>query len=47
MILETHTEEATALESYFGQFRTHIIGQDQMFNSPYGEQKIIYTDWTA
>tara|TARA_R110002111_G_scaffold171599_2_gene237126 strand:+ start:4806 stop:6311 length:1506 start_codon:yes stop_codon:yes gene_type:complete len=35
------------LEQYFSQFRSHIIGQDQTFESPYGEQKIIYTDWTA
>jgi len=47
MILETNTNKATELETYFSQFRQHIIGQDQMFESPFGEQKIIYTDWTA
>ncbi len=36
-----------SLESYFSQFRKHIIGIDQTFQSPYGEQKILYTDWTA
>ena len=35
------------LESYFSTFRNNIIGMDQTFQSPYGEQKIIYTDWTA
>ncbi|MCH3882602.1 aminotransferase class V-fold PLP-dependent enzyme [Tenacibaculum aquimarinum] len=35
------------LEQYFQQFRKHIIGKDQTFMSPYGEQKIIYCDWTA
>ncbi|PKP11236.1 MAG: selenocysteine lyase, partial [Bacteroidetes bacterium HGW-Bacteroidetes-3] len=35
------------LETYFQQFRKHIVGVDQKFASPYGEQKIIYTDWTA
>ncbi|MGY0425593.1 MAG: aminotransferase class V-fold PLP-dependent enzyme [Polaribacter sp.] len=35
------------LEKYFSQFREHIIGVDQKFASPYGEQKLIYTDWTA
>ena len=35
------------LEHYFEQFRQHIIGIDQEFVSPYGKQKIIYTDWTA
>lgn len=47
MIPELKKHFATALEAYFDQFRNHIIGQDQTFNSPYGEQKIIYTDWTA
>ena len=47
MILETNTTETTELEHYFSQFRQHIIGQNQKFQSPYGEQKIIYTDWTA
>lgn len=35
------------LETYFQQFRQHIIGVNQTFESPYGTQKIIYTDWTA
>ncbi|MBR7801339.1 aminotransferase class V-fold PLP-dependent enzyme [Undibacterium fentianense] len=35
------------LEEYFSKFRQHIIGIDQEFDSPYGKQKIIYTDWTA
>jgi len=36
-----------SLEDYFNQFRKNIIGIDQTFQSPYGEKKIIYTDWTA
>jgi len=35
------------LEQYFGQFRKNIVGVDQTFASPYGEQNLIYTDWTA
>ena len=35
------------LEDYFKPFRENIIGINQTFISPYGEQKIIYTDWTA
>tara|TARA_R110001583_G_scaffold23999_4_gene88007 strand:- start:331 stop:1833 length:1503 start_codon:yes stop_codon:yes gene_type:complete len=35
------------LETYFQQFRKHIIGVNQTFQSPYGEKEIIYTDWTA
>lgn len=37
----------TQLEQYFKPFRDSIIGIDQEFISPYGNQKIIYTDWTA
>ncbi len=39
--------KTTELETYFNQFRQHIIGIDQEFVSPFGKQKIIYTDWTA
>ncbi|MGY0392178.1 aminotransferase class V-fold PLP-dependent enzyme [Bizionia sp. KMM 8389] len=44
---KTTTEVSTDLEQYFSQFRKHIIGVDQTFESPFGNQKIIYTDWTA
>lgn len=37
----------TPLEAYFHPFRKNIIGIDQTFQSPYGEKKILYTDWTA
>ena len=47
MISEANVNNKTNLETYFNQFRRHIIGEDQTFVSPYGEQKIIYTDWTA
>ncbi len=43
----TTTAMPTQLEHYFQQFRNDIIGIDQEFVSPYGKQKIIYTDWTA
>ncbi len=36
-----------SLEKYFEKFRKNIIGIDKTFISPYGEKKIIYTDWTA
>lgn len=41
------SQSKTELEDYFKKFREHIIGYDQTFVSPYGEQKIVYTDWTA
>ncbi len=37
----------TLLEEYFSPFRENIIGINQEFLSPYGTQKMIYTDWTA
>lgn len=43
----TPTVLSTELEAYFLPFRRHIIGVDQTFESPFGTQKIIYTDWTA
>ncbi|MFK5890750.1 MAG: aminotransferase class V-fold PLP-dependent enzyme [Flavobacteriaceae bacterium] len=35
------------LEKYFSPFRKNIVGFNQSFKSPFGEKKIIYTDWTA
>ena len=43
----TTKEMPTHLEKYFQQFRKNSIGIDQEFISPFGTQKIIYTDWTA
>lgn len=40
-------ETKTDLELYFQQFRENIIGINQEFNSPYGNKKLVYTDWTA
>jgi selenocysteine lyase/cysteine desulfurase len=39
--------KTSELEMYFSQFRKNIIGIDQEFESPYGNQKMVYTDWTA
>lgn len=35
------------LETYFKGFRSHVIGMNQEFDTPYGKRKIIYADWTA
>ncbi|MDC8004612.1 aminotransferase class V-fold PLP-dependent enzyme [Aureisphaera galaxeae] len=35
------------LEIYFNSFRSNIVGIDHFFTTPFGEKKIIYTDWTA
>lgn len=37
----------SALENYFQQFRDGIIGHDQLFETPFGMQRIIYADWIA
>jgi selenocysteine lyase/cysteine desulfurase len=36
-----------SLEKHFETYRKNIVGIDQTFPSPYGEQKMIYADWTA
>lgn len=36
-----------APEHYFAPFRTNTVGYAQTFHSPYGEQRIVYADWTA
>ncbi len=35
------------LEQYFQQFATNVIGNNVQFNSPYGEQHMLYADWIA
>ncbi len=35
------------LEQFFDKFRKNIVGINQTYQSPYGEQKMIYSDWTA
>lgn len=35
------------LEQYFAPYRADTVGHDQTFCSPYGQQRIVYTDWTA
>lgn len=35
------------LQAYFKPFHDHIIGNDQLFTTPYGEKRIVYADWTA
>jgi len=42
-----NTKKTSQLEAYFKPFRNKIIGIDLEFDSPYGKQKMVYTDWTA
>ena len=48
-MISTNIQKAkdSKLEEYFNQFRDNIVGIDLEFESPYGTQKIVYTDWTA
>jgi len=36
-----------SLEKHFDKFRKNIVGINESFISPFGEKKMIYTDWTA
>lgn len=38
---------AGRLETYFEKFRKNIVGYNQRFITPYGEQRVVYADWTA
>jgi len=35
------------LERYFAPYRADTVGHDQTFRSPFGEQRVVYADWTA
>ena len=35
------------LSTWFDGFRREIVGVDQRFGSPFGEQRLVYADWTA
>jgi len=39
--------QRTTLEKFFSSFRRNIVGDRQMFESPFGEKAIIYADWMA
>ncbi|MEM6802597.1 MAG: aminotransferase class V-fold PLP-dependent enzyme [Bacteroidota bacterium] len=45
-LLQNSPVEAS-LETYFDNFRQHIVGINHHFDSPYGEKRILYADWTA
>ena len=47
MILQDTETIDDKLSFSFEEFRTNIIGINQEFTSPFGKQKLIYTDWTA
>ncbi|MEE2954031.1 MAG: aminotransferase class V-fold PLP-dependent enzyme [Bacteroidota bacterium] len=36
-----------SLEQYFEKYRKHVIGIDTVFETPFGNHKMIYADWVA
>ncbi|MBN2008923.1 aminotransferase class V-fold PLP-dependent enzyme [candidate division KSB1 bacterium] len=36
-----------SLEQHFQTFRKQIVGDDQTFQTPFGEKRILYADWVA
>jgi selenocysteine lyase/cysteine desulfurase len=36
-----------SLEKYFETFRRNIVGIDAVYDSPYGQQRLVYADWVA
>jgi len=45
--MELLKNKISNLETHFQPFRKNIVGINQTFMSPYGEQQLVYTDWTA
>ncbi len=43
----SHLTKTSQLETFFAPFRRNIIGVDQRFPTAFGEQPIVYADWTA
>ena len=41
-VTKAERTEKSKLEAYFAQFRQHIVGIDQEFESPYGTKNGVY-----
>lgn len=46
-MFDQELRQAANLEEYFNPFYQEIIGRNQTFQTPYGEKRICYADWTA
>lgn len=40
-------DSSSLLEHYFSQFKENVIGDNHVFESVYGNQKMVYADWIA
>jgi len=47
METEVSQHKTSALENYFRSFRNNVVGIQEQFDSPYGSQALLYSDWTA
>lgn len=47
MLVEPNTQARQNLEEWFAPYRKQVIGFNQHFQTPFGEQPIVYADWTA
>lgn len=41
------TLNPSSLENYFQKFKCNIIGDDLIFDTPYGKKRMLYADWIA
>jgi selenocysteine lyase/cysteine desulfurase len=44
---DSPSKSSDALEAHFAPFRADTVGHDLTFPTPYGEQRLVYADWTA
>ena len=47
MEIQATLQKTSELEKYFSSFRQNVIGIKEQFESPYGTQDLLYSDWTA
>ena len=47
MMERDQIKKDTSLESYFQKFKKNIIGDDLVFETPYGSKRMLYADWIA
>src|SRR3954464_8641902 len=41
------TQEMSSLEAYFSPFAENVIGNGQCITTAFGQQALLYADWTA
>lgn len=46
-VMEKTEVTSKNLENYFSKFKKNIVGDDLIFNGPFGPKRVIYADWIA